>query len=535
MKYNSERLYKKSPKIYGDYIYIHKNALSIGRMGNGKAKSDNDLVATFRSQKKRIGLAAKNQYIHFMKESIQPSLGVNKLLESILDEKNNNRDIIMKDIHQVLLEGYEKQFDSKNIEKLLKLNQSIDLKSSTNKTKVEALNKMFQGENNKKGFKFLDQILSVMAEACSLIKGPHGSYFMTALINSMGKNDFRATGTELQRIANDFINNQNGKMLNEVQLTQGLALADTLNKIGNRLKQGVTSKGNLLSADSLRGLLSNSFFPDMAEILAIQLKEVGVNSAVNYVKELARTTGKDPYKLQYTNSKGETDNASFNTSETQLQSYVERASYGKADGLFNVKIDASKTMINSFQGKIEMTVGISSKAYATNQIGGSLTDVNDIYHLGGGFTLGLAFKTMGLSLYNKYLGYNVIARDQAVFPQGLRALQDIILTRSIVYLAAGRSSKDFSQLLLLNGKLVSMWDIILYAVQNDIGASASMDNELSGLYMSIPDRRNIIAYAENKNWKNRIEDTNEAIQKAVIRLSIIPKKILDYTNMKPKI
>ena len=134
----------------------------------------------------------------------------------------------------------------------------------------------------------------------------------------------------------------------------------------------------------------------------------------------------------------------------------------------------------------------------------------------------------------------VILLSLASLSNALVALQDIILTRSIVYLASGRGAEDFSQLLLLNGKVMSMWDIIQYAIGNDIGKSSSMlpnlnkgntqNNNNNGAYMSIPSRPDILKYGSDKQWVTRIVETNKAIDKAVINLHIVPKKILDYSK-----
>ena len=158
----------------------------------------------------------------------------------------------------------------------------------------------------------------------------------------------------------------------------------------------------------------------------------------------------------------------------------------------------------------------------------------DEYSLGRGLNLGQAFNLVPwASTYDRYLGYNTIARDQSQLPKALVALQDILLTRGIVYLASGRGVSDSAQLLFLNGKIMSMWDIIQYAMYNDIGVSSGSSSSKNGIYMSLGKQRSkIINSAKSSNWHIRIVDTNDAINSAVMKLEIVPKKIIDYVNSK---
>ena len=149
----------------------------------------------------------------------------------------------------------------------------------------------------------------------------------------------------------------------------------------------------------------------------------------------------------------------------------------------------------------------------------------------------------GGDVYKKYLSYNILSRNQSDFPQALLSLQDALLTRNIVYLAAGRGKRDFSQLLLINGEVMSMWDIIKYVLNHNVGKSASevvgtkkrrktidKTSEEQGVYLSIPARKSVIELAKNKNWSTRIQGVNSKIGIIGMQTHIIPGKIIMYAK-----
>ena len=531
--YNAKRLYNQSPAIYGDYLYIHRHIKTIGRMSGQSAKSGTEMAKIFESYKSQIGRASKNQYVQLTGKSIGLEPKTNNLIKNVLNVNNNNIDKIMNNIHAALKESYEKQFDADQISSLLNLNKSLDW-SKANQENLTKLNNSLQDQSNMEGFKFLDEILTVMAEACNLIKSEQGSSLAAALIQQVGNyKDTRSLGATLGQAMTSFINNNEGKVLTNEKINQGVAVAKTIQSLAERLETGKTAKGKDLSFQSIQGALQKNFFPTISEVLATQISATAKNAVAHFIASEAKISGTEKSLLQVSDEKG-----NILKDQYFFESEAQSKAYGKADGLFNVSVE-TESVFGNLNGEIKMTVGISSKAYATNKIGGKLDDVYETFSLGKGFSLGLAFKTMGLSLYDKYLGYNVLAKEGGSLKDALIALQDIILTRSVVYLAAGRGSTDFSQLLLLNGKVMSMWDIIQYAIGNDIGKSSSMlpnlntsdsINNDNGVYMSIGSRPDILKYGKSKDWATRIVKTNQAIDRAIINLHIVPKKIIEYNR-----
>lgn len=73
-------------------------------------------------------------------------------------------------------------------------------------------------------------------------------------------------------------------------------------------------------------------------------------------------------------------------------------------------------------------------------------------------------------------------------------LNDLILKRQILRLFATNSSfQDFSQFILINGQIISIWEVLQYALNTELKFSNSMkESKNEGLVLSIPNRPDII-------------------------------------------
>jgi len=47
--------------------------------------------------------------------------------------------------------------------------------------------------------------------------------------------------------------------------------------------------------------------------------------------------------------------------------------------------------------------------------------------------------------------------------------------------------------MLVNGKIISVWDLVKYAVSSDLSVSQSMEEEKAGIVLSIPNRSKIFS------------------------------------------
>lgn len=532
--------------VYGKNFYIHKHIENIGRMNNQKALSDKQLAGEFSKYKQSSGLAVKKQYIDYIKGSMNNlSPGAQKAIDEALDSENSN-DKILTRLHSVLQQSFEAQFHEQAITAAMQKQSNINW-ATTKNSQANELDKILRSNgrngNPLEGFKFLDEILQTLEKTCRLLGTKQGKQLALILANQRSNySTTRNLGKNLQKELNTFITNYNGVSVSNADIKEGIEAAQLINNFATALAKNKTKTGEQkhkwLSTRSLQTLFQNNIFPSLSELFVNHLQQAGIEEIYNEIGAAiysAKPSGTDSSYIQAYDPEGKKIDNQF-LKNIGVNEGKESKDFGKADSLLNVGLNV-ETITGKLQGQINISVGISTKAYMTNTIGGALDKNYEKYSLGRGLNLGQAFSLIpNFSLYNRYLGYNVISRTSSQFPQALVALQDILLTRGLAYLAAGRGPGDSVQLLFLNGSIMSMWDVIQYGIQNNIGKSGSLlgkhmskDNN-NGIYMSISNRPEIIKNATDDSWRIRVIGTNNSINSAVMQLEIIPKKILDYAK-----
>ncbi len=536
--------YKREPNFYAeDKLYIHIHKRNVGRMGGNTAKSDNELASIFSNYKEGkdsiVQKAVTNQYAQAVRKSINDSRTHSDFLNEVFDSKNDVTGILDQ-LHKVMQEGLEQYINTDNLVKLLQNEKK--LKWSPSYKTIQDLDKALstQTGNYKDDLKALDILLQSMADTVALIESPLGTELATALLASENKtNNFTSIkkyGSNLQRVLNDFKQKNNAILINQPLMQEAIDNLENIIKplatLQLQKNNGTTSKTTL---GKLQGRVTQNFFPNLAEILAAQIQDVAVKGAIK-IHQNARRTGAETSQIQITDTEGNYFNAGFFDDGGKKQD--------KADNIYeNVRLRLD-SLRDGEKGYIRINIGISSKSYVSQHFGKdtSLADFNDVYSLGGGMTVGNAFRLLlgdiNSNMYVKYLGYNILSHDAndssetGGFPEGLQALQDVLLTRSIVYMVAGRNKQNIAQFMMINGNLLSVWDIIKYALNNNIGQSSSQisnnPNARPGIYMSIEKRKDVIAYAKSRDWVKRIVDTNDAINSSTMKAHIIPKQIINY-------
>lgn len=559
-KYHQNTIQKRKIDFYKGYIYIHLHQEDIGKINNKtKSLTDADLAREFLKYKNLqdgkstiVGRAVKRQYKELMMSSMDMDSDQYDFLDEVLNPKNKRGDKILDELNRGLKEGFEKQFTDNKIESLLR-KEKKDNWSSKGKD-VEDLNNLLKN-GAKEGFEVLDNVLDHMVATVALLQSPQGEILMKVISNARKddsiQQDYKKLGECLTKALNAFINETDKTT---IEGRDAIQVAQNFKVVTEGLQRGTNKKGNILTAGALQGLIQNNFYSLTAEVFASHLDKAAEDAAVQYVAETVEDIdliGDSPVALEFTSPSG-----SYGRSESERTFFQNKSgsideNYGKADLRFNnVQVDMS-LLGNGELGKLVMKIGLSNKAYVTNTIGGSsLKDFkNQHFSLGGGMTLGNAFTLLlgqGKNLWKRYLGYNILARgDSPVtiqtqsgsfvnpgLPLALETLQDVLLTRSILYLVAGRSKEDFAQFMFLNGQLLSVWDIVKYAINNNIGKSSSrqISGQESGIYMSIPNREIFQYYASVPLLGIRVPDTNNVIDRAVMKGHLIPGAIANYID-----
>lgn len=537
--WDNAELYRQKPDFWeSDVFYIHLHAQNIGKMANGDAKSDDELSNIFDAYKNgkdsTVQKAVTNQYLQAMKASIKKTTQNRKLLDEVFDIKNNNASAMLDQMHKTMQEGLEKYINTENLVKLLQNEKTL----KWNEKGTSSLTQAFKNNGEyQDSLKFLDTLLQAMADTVKLINSPLGPKLAEALLlesNSTSNfTNIKDYGANLTKVLNKFEVENKAVLLNTPLIQEAIKnLDDILSPLTNlyleKNKNGKVIREKT-TVGKLQGRVTNNFFPNLAEILAAQIEKTAVSEAVKITKN-ARRTGAETSQIQITDTEGNYSNKGYFDDGGKKQD--------KADNIYeNVQMSIDN-LRNGESGYFKIDIGISSKSYVTQHFGTdtSLADFNDVYSLGGGMTIGNAFRLLlgdiNADVYKKYLGYNVFARDSSDFPKALNSLQDVLLTRSIVYIASGRNKKNIAQFMMINGNFLSIWDIIKYTFDHDIGKSSSQlrtiqPEDRPGLYMTISNREKIIKLAKSRFWLRRIVKTNEAIDSATMKVHIIPKQIIN--------
>lgn len=531
MSYHFPDLYQREPNFYYNYFYIHKRTSNIGRMGgDNMSLTDSSLAKTFNSYKQgkeaSLSKTLTNQYVQSVKNSFEKTSEALDLLNSVFDIENNNINQILNRLNEVMKDGLEQYLNLNNLIKLLQIENTVNWsakKKSQNNSLAELEDVLNKGGKYYNGLSFLDNLLQAMADTVSLLKSPLGASLGAALLQ-VKTSDYRSVSTygkSLSKALKKFSSENKGALVSEPSIKEAI---NEFQKIVDKLVSMKASEGNLLSKDSLQGSITKQFFPTMAEIIASEIQDKVSVKGLKMLTDAART-GAQQTSIQVSDEYG-------NLLDDQYFHNLGIAQ-GKADNVFrNVQLDLS-SFSNEDSFTINMDLGISVKSYVSNDFGPKLFSRNNVFSLGGGMTLGTAFTLLlgNNNIYQKYLGYNIFAH-MSELPQAVNALQDALLTRSIIYLAAGRGKEDFSHFIILNGCLLSIWDIIKYAINNNIGRTGEKQTKdnLKGIYMTFKDKPEFEAFARSKDFHTRVVDTNNSITDMVMKMHLNPRQI---ANMMP--
>ena len=541
-------LYSKVDYYHG-YVYIHLHQSNIGKaLTHGeKSYKDADIAREFLTYKYstekdvNVAQAVQNQYVQLLKNSMinNATMSQYNFLNSVLDTKNNNYQNILDKINKALKQGFESQFTTDKITQMLRLEDRDNW--SEKGESFQKIEQLLKGDNDAKGFEYLNNILERMSNAVGLLGTKEGADLMAIISNALTNNYVspQVLGSVLTEKIEEFKNNQDGRTIASRDAIQAATLFQKVTKgLG-----GIDRTDPVSSAKSLQGLVQNNFYSYLAEIFASHLGKAAEEAAVKYVGETIQDinlVGDTPIALEETDSQGFYSEGSSRSFEGTSPAA------GKADVKFNnVQVNLS-FLTKRDLGTLMMSVGISNKAYVVNKIGGSsLKDFKKgDFSLGGGMTVGQALKMISGNNSNlRYLVFNTLAigdksnritlrttdgRSLNFLNKGLplsySSLQDILLTRCILYLAGARGKDDFANFLFVNGKLLSMWDIVKYVANKNLFLHKA---DAKGVRLSFSNQTLYQLYARDKHLAIRVEEANKTMDKCVMKGRIYPGLIAE--------
>ena len=463
-------------------LYIHQHVENIGKLlnqNNNFSSVTQDITQTFIKQKQQAVAASKAQFKRLYFSTLKLS---NKAKVALADVFNEEDDLL-KELDSQLKKGLEQQIASENIERLIEIQRNLSHQQIAN-----LWAKKVGSGASEKTLKEFNQLINALIEVAKIIQNENGGAALlgmlqnfSASIGQQTKISVAGASVSLQKAINRF-KKENNSVLIDMPVVNNII--EGINKITTTLHLAASEES--YSKRGANQLISGIFSTEFGEAIAGTIRTSVEDMLAEAILKSAgtlKTTGQKAVKIEYTDEYGRilTNNNLPN-----------EAKMGKAD----IKREGVSLSLISTPQKIELDVGISVKTYKTNKIGKLSSLGGQTISSGSGGTIKEAFLALfGNNFVKNYYGYNIMAHSiNPMVAEQSGLLNDLLLTRQITRLFASRGgSKDFAQFILINGTLVSIYDIILLSETMSFNKSASQESTDSkqGIYLSIPDRLEI--------------------------------------------
>lgn len=422
-----------------DY-YIHLHKMDVGnRRGNA--------TINFSKQRQTVSMQTIAQYKELFNFNLKGQ--EIKTLAAAMDLDENE---FLNTFNKKLSEKLQNDI---NINALSSLYQTVKKRDISSHLK-EAI--------NKNSVQQLSLALEAVAKALKILENGNESLGAVLLNAVKGSDSFLAVGVRLENMLDRYKINNNYKTIKRQSLESA---KKQLSNLAQALKSGnFVSTKNQITAEGLSTLLLNGIIStSIAQGLgfASRAKAQSIFAGV-----LLQAVGTKNVTVQ-----SDIDKNVKITGKTDIKAK-------------NVSISLeAKDSGNG--GEIKLDIGISSKFY-TGQGFKDLNKQSISIGSGSGGTLKQALDAVFSDDISRYLSYNYIVHD--LYTQ---ELNDLIAKRQILRLfATAGSSQDFSGFMLINGHVVSIWNIVQYALNTNLGLSHSMGGDKQqGIVLSIPDRPKI--------------------------------------------
>lgn len=425
-------------------FYIHYNKINIGNKVNKTSLSQ-----SFAQQKQIIATQVKSQYIKLFDANINNEKSIHALAAAM--------DLTQQDfltmLNNQLVNKLQKQISIDKLQTLYTGVKSGDINKYLNNAvqhqSIEDLRKAFEG---------LSQALSLLDNKTNGL----GALLLNSTNNAFSFSD---VGVNLSKELEKYKVNNNYRLIRRQSLQ---AAKKQLQNLAYVLQTGTFKTGGDLTARGLSTLLLNG-------LISTQIAEGLAFSASGKAGSLLYKTILEAVGTQNVEVKSDSSQSIKITGKTDV----------RAKG---VQISLQGVDQGDSSGSIKLNIGISSKFYTGQGFNEKLEEPKGIYGSGSGGTLGQAIMAIWGDPIDRYLVYNYFPHEMYQ-----TQLNDLIATRQIIRLfASAGSESDFANFMLVNGRIVSIWEIVKYAISSNLGLSKSLGGEQNqGIILSIPGRVDI--------------------------------------------
>lgn len=494
--YNTQKTYDKR---YGYYIHCH--AHNIGKLEGININTASSLFKNYKQQK--VNKAVKYQYASLLKDNYKI---IDKSSTKFIDEVLDLNESVITKLDGFLKENLQKYYiNADQISKALQQVKSNKLSSST-----ELINS--SRENLQQFGAELDKAFSIICQTLDLYK-VNGKEILEGIMLQEDTNNSLSLLPYAKKveIAIKKLKNANKNKMVSIDRVKIEHVVKTLEILKDNLTTGVmkskykddddTYKNKPITFNAIKNLFEKEIFSaGLGEAIAFKTEQIAAEAPLKMLKDNNGKTkglelvGQNSVPLWISNPKGEYASDSILGASRQ----------GKVDiKLKNVFISLEDVFDSDYSGEMKLNIGFSNKLYqSVNLNNENISKYSNSFSVGRGLTLEQAINMTFDNLKLRYLAYNVFAWEDASETQlALINLQDAIFTRSIVNLFSSRGGgDDFAGYIIINGKLLSIWEIILYAINANIGISRSQSTGQEGIVFSLGKERTKLSEVRRLPW-----------------------------------
>lgn len=511
-------MYNSALNIY--YIHLHKQ--NIGKLSSSWGSNIEGFI---QSHQQDVITATKMQYKeHFLKSALNGQ-------ESVLSTIGTYIDLVQDDNFNKLVQQIENQV-SKTITNQLR-NSSTELSQtyqdiySQSLRVSERVNSMVTGltkDNKDIGALNFQDMLEAIQKSIELLSSYEGaSYLLAAIDNNKTLkgtqgHGLASMGQVLTRVVKNF---------QEEASKNGCQVDPAIEGIAKQLK----NTANLLKKSSGKSLKQQNNVDSVIKSLSTSINNVLMSTNIGEAAQ-----GLVTYRALQSVYNG-VEGPFLSGTKSYYNPITNQKIVGKTD--WSVQGIPMKIEWDSNEGlEFTMNLGFSGKLYNNIPIIQKPGNIKGYFEAGSGGSLKEAFQTIfGNNVDGQYIARNLIAHPIGENSTGALALQDLIMKRQILRLiSTSGANEDFSQLIFVNGEILSVYEIMNYVLEHYMGRSLSMQKDTrtqQGIGLSIKGRTDILksntrigsANSLIDAW-NRSKIINGKIDSAKIEVSIHVNKMI---------
>ncbi len=435
-------------------FYIHLLAKNIGRGYPSKKRakngfSDSKIFNIYKSQRNEVQKAVLNQLKNYMINNIRGSVSVREDTKKLINLAFSTQESSF-DLLDQMDKGIKNSLKNIDDQDVLRGVMEAEIDLAKNK-KEKYLNFI---TNTKEGLKDFNDFITLVIKTLNLLNNNKLADLL--LLNLNNEHTMASFSNTVIEEIEVFKNKYNGKVMKlddqgalkvaiELQnvLKQFLALSSEYN-INNITKEEKESIVKSLTT-SLENNLFSTAFGEWAGAKATQIATNASDKAIMLVGQ------------------SESKRALYDVKGTFLKEIGPDAS-GKEDihfKNFTVSFTEGENEIS-----MKMDLGISNKFYRTKFFKG-LNEYKNSFNFGSGGNVRQGISSIASGNHQlKYLMYNTLGHGEYYLPDSFAEFRRLIILRQIFSLFTSRGKNDFASVLLVNGQVVTIYEILKQAITN---------------------------------------------------------------------